>query len=264
MAKERWQGRVVYYTRPELFPLFAASGLPVEVLQAPAGERYPQEGYDAFISLMSLPGLFGTVTETIPANVPYLHAPADRLERWRSRFGAGPELKVGLLWAGRKENTIQSRRSCDLRQLSPLAGIPNVRFYSLQMGAEAQELEDAPAGLEIVDLGRDIVDFADTAAILQRLDLFISIDSATAHLAGALGRPAWTLLIFTPDWRWLIEREDSPWYPTMRLFRQPKFDEWDPVWRRVAEELRRAAEAWNSAPGSDSAVRTLLGVHRSG
>jgi len=133
--------------------------------------------------------------------------------------------------------------------LAPLAGIAGVRFYSLQVGPEARQLKDAPAGLDIVDLGRDIHDFADTAAILQQLDLLISVDSAPAHLAGALGRPVWTLLPYVADWRWQIDREDTPWYPTMRLFRQPKFGAWAPVWDRVAQELRSLVEARRSPDG---------------
>jgi Flp pilus assembly protein TadD len=237
MVKERWQGRVVYYSCPELYALFKASGLPTEIVSWPT-MPYPQEGYDAFVSLMSVPGLFGTVTQTIPARVPYLSAPDDRVEAWRSRIDPGPELKVGLAWAGRRDTHLESRRACDLAQLSPLAGIPGVRYYSLQTGPDARQLERPPEGLEITDLGRDLVDFADTAAIMQHLDLVISIDTAAAHLAGALGRPAWILLPVSPDWRWLTDREDSPWYPTARLFRQQRPMQWEPIWRRVADALQ--------------------------
>jgi hypothetical protein len=143
------------------------------------------------------------------------------------------------VWAGRRDSDFQNRRACDLPQLSLLAGIPGVRFYSLQTGPDARQLEDAPECLKIVDLGGSVADFADTAAILQHLDLFISVDTASAHLAGALGRPAWVLLPYAANWRWLLHREDSPWYPTLRLFRQPRPGAWAPVWEQVAEELRR-------------------------
>jgi Flp pilus assembly protein TadD len=253
--KRRWQGSIHCYTDPALFPLFEASGLPARILSlpcfgaAPCDIPYPGEGYDAFVSLMSLPAHFHTVTETIPADVPYLRAPEDRVTRWREALDEGSELRVGLTWSGRRDEFYRNRRSCDLPQLAPLAGIAGVRFYSLQVGSEARQIEDAPAGLDIVDLGKEIQDFADTAAILQQLDLLISIDSAPAHVAGALGRPVWTLLPFVADWRWLTDREDSPWYPTMRLFRQPKVGAWEPVWDRVAQELRNLVECGRSPGG---------------
>jgi Flp pilus assembly protein TadD len=248
MAKERWRGHVRYYnSHPELLALFQASRLPVEIVAWSRETPYPVEGYDAYVGLMSLPGLYRTTTETIPAGVPYLRAPKDRAEAWRGRIGRGPELNVGLVWAGRTDYNIDRRRASDVSHLAPLAGMDGVRFYSLQMGAEARQLEAAPAGLEIVGLGKDIRDFADTAAIIERLDLLVSIDSAPAHLAGALGRPVWTLLPFSADWRWLIDREDSPWYPTMRLFRQPKYGAWAPVWSRAAEELKLVAEGRSAA-----------------
>jgi Flp pilus assembly protein TadD len=250
MVKSRWRGRVVFYCTPHLFPLFEASELPVEIVCWPAGRPYPKEEFDAFIGLISMPFMFRTDIGTIPARVPYLTPPVDRAAKWRDRLETGSELRVGLVWAGGgRENYMQSRRSCNLRQLAPLAGVSGVRFYSLQVGADARQLEDPPEGLEIVDLGKDIQDFADTAAILQQLDLLISIDTAAAHLAGALGRPVWTLLLLGADWRWMVDREDSPWYPTMRLFRQPKFGAWAPVWDRVAQELRNLVESGRSPVG---------------
>jgi len=239
LAREQY---VVYYSCPELYELFEASELVTEIVSWPPSAPYPQEGYDAFISLMSLPGLFGTVTETIPADVPYLRAPRDRSAAWRERLDIGEDMSVGLVWAGRREGQGDARRTCDPALLAPLAGIPGVRLFSLQTGSDAKQLQQPPHGLEITDLGADIRDFADTAAIMEQLDLIISIDTASAHLAGALGRPAWILLPFAADWRWLIDREDSPWYPTVRLFRQPRWNSWEPVWNRVADELRALVE----------------------
>ncbi len=239
MVKSRWQGRVVFFAKPRLFPLFEASGFPVEIVSWPADTPHPREDFDAFIGLISLPCVFDTTIGTIPAEVPYLRASEERIAAWRDRVVRGSALRVGLVWAGIRTDYLQSRRSCDLPQLSALAGIPGVRFYSLQVGPEAKQIEAAPNGLEIVDL--DEPDFVDTAAIMRHLDLVISIDTAPAHLAGALGLPVWVALPFAPDWRWLIDREDSPWYPTMRLFRQPKFGAWEPVWKRIADELRQMA-----------------------
>jgi tetratricopeptide (TPR) repeat protein len=239
MVKSRWQGRVTFYCYPRLFELFAASGLPAELVPWPIERPLVQAGFDAYAYLPGLPGLLGTVPETIPADVPYLSVPEERLARWRARIEEGPELKVGLVWAG-----AEAARSCRLEQLAPLANIPGVRFYSLQAGPAAQQLPEPPQGLEIVDLHEP--DFAETAAILQQLDLLISVDTAPAHLAGALARPCWVALAYSPDWRWLLDREDSPWYPTVRLFRQPRFGAWEPVWTRVAEELRSMAESRGS------------------
>jgi Flp pilus assembly protein TadD len=242
MAKSRWMGEVVFTAYPVQIPLFEASELPIRIVPWSPHADGPHPDFDAVISLMSLPGLFRTNSETIPSRVPYLRAPGERLSAWSERIDASSALKIGLVWAGTPSPMVR-QRACDLYQLAPLAGIPGTRFYSLQLGESAKQLQDPPEGLGIVDLGKHIVDFADTAAAMQHLDLVISIDSAPAHLAGALGRPVWTLLPFYADWRWLIDREDSPWYPTMRLFRQPRPNAWEPVWNRVAEELRRFVRA---------------------
>jgi Flp pilus assembly protein TadD len=248
MVKSRWRGRVVFYCTPRLFPLFEASELPVEIVSWPAGKPYPKEKFDAFIGLISLPSVFGTDIDTIPADIPYLRAPQDRIAAWRDRIVQGPELRVGLVWAGGNRNdNLLGRRSCGLQDLAPLAGISGVRFYSLQVGAEAKQIEDPPEGLEIVDLGEP--NFLETAAIMRHLDLLVSIDTAPAHLGGALGLPVWMVVPFAAEWRWMVDREDSPWYPTMRLFRQPKFGAWAPAWVRVAEELRNLVGAGRSPGG---------------
>ncbi len=251
MIGERWQGRVVYCVGPELFPLFSASGLPAEIACRPPFTPYPHQGCDAFIGLMSLPGIFHTSAGTIPASVPYLRAPEERTARWNDRLGSGQDLRIGLAWTGSKYHPNDRRRSCHVSQLAPLAGIPGVKLYSLQVGPDAGPQTGGPDCPGIENLGAGISDFADTAAILQKLDLLISVDSAPAHLAGALGRPAWVVLPFDPDWRWQLGREDSPWYPTVRLFRQERTDEWAPVWERVAMELRRFAESRTADRGSD-------------
>jgi TPR repeat/Glycosyltransferase family 9 (heptosyltransferase) len=190
--------------------------------------------------LMSLPLVFGTTLATVPAEVPYLTAPyltAPKAARpARPLEGPIAGLRVGLVWAGSATNAKDQFRSMTLEQLAPLVAVEGVRFYSLQMGEAATQLAAMPPAT-ITDLTEGIGDMADTAARIAELDLVIAVDTAVAHLAGALGRPVWLLLPFAPDWRWLLEREDSPWYPTMRLFRQPRFGDWDAVVERVRGAL---------------------------
>ena len=240
MVKDRWQGRVTFYCYPELFSVFAASGLPAEIIPWPRARPYVQAGFDAYTYLMGLPCLFGTVVETIPADIPYLRAPETGPAAWRADMAECRELKVGLVWAGSAKTAHDRYRSCRLAHLAPLAGIPGVRFYSLQAGPGAEQLREPPPGLEILDLNEP--DFAETAAILECLDLLVSVDTSPAHLAGALARPCWVLEQYSPEWRWFLDREDSPWYPTARVFRQPRLGAWEPVWTKVAEELRKMAE----------------------
>jgi len=204
----------------------------VDAVVADAAEHGTALAADRAVSLMSLPRLLGTTLENL-SGAPYLRAPADEVARWAPRVPATGRPRVGLAWAGSGSQQ-DDRRSLTFEDLSPLLDVAGVDFYSLQLGAH-------PSGL--IDLTADIADFADTAALMSHLDLVISVDTAVAHLAGALGRPTWTLLALTPawrEWRWLLDREDSPWYPTMRLFLQERAGEWAPLVARVAEALRRS------------------------
>ena len=188
--------------------------------------------------MLSLPRAFGTTLASIPRNVPYLQADAREVEKWRGRLAEdASSIKVGLSWAGRPEHKNDRNRSMPLARFAPLAQVPGVRFYSLQKGEAAAQAKAPPAGMELIDWTEELNDFADTAALIANLDLVISVDTAVVHLAGAMGKPVWTLLPFAPDWRWLLDRQDSPWYPTMRLFRQPSIGDWDSVMQRVAGAL---------------------------
>jgi hypothetical protein len=189
--------------------------------------------FDLHTPLLSLPRDFATTLETIPADVPYLSPEPERIEAWRTRL-KGEGFKVGLVWAGNAKP--DAARTVPAALLTKLAGIPNVRFYGLQKRS-APTYQPAPAELELTDLDEGLTDFHETAAAMMNLDLILTIDTAAAHLAGALARPTWTLLPWSPDWRWMLDREDSPWYPTMRLFRQGRQDEWGDVIDRVREEL---------------------------
>ncbi|MDX2181313.1 MAG: tetratricopeptide repeat-containing glycosyltransferase family protein [Bryobacteraceae bacterium] len=191
----------------------------------PLGADLPP--FAAQIPLMSLPAAFHTTLDSIPP-APYLAAPAARGVRWAEILEAYPPPRVGLVWAGNPGHKNDRNRSLPPESLAPLTALP-ATFFTLQPDAEA------PAG--VVSLAGHIRDFADTAAAIERLDLTISVDTSVAHLAGALGRPIWTLLPHAPDWRWLLDRRDSPWYPSMRLYRQPSRGDWESVVREVAADL---------------------------
>jgi hypothetical protein len=195
--------------------------------------------------LLSLPRLFGTTLATIPADVPYLFAKPELIEHWRRELAGVAEFQVGLAWQGDPRHTEDKARSIPLAQFEPLAQIPGVRFYSLQKGPGTEQLAAAGERLRIIDLGPRLDEqtgaFLDTAAVMKNLDLVITCDSGVAHLAGALGVPVWVALAFTGDWRWLLERTDSPWYPTMRLFRQPRPGDWPAVFAQLAAALRERA-----------------------
>lgn len=194
----------------------------------------PVPHFDYYANLGSLPRIFGTTLATIPASTPYLRVPAERRAAWRERIATYDGLNVGLAWAG---NALPDpRRSLALAELRPLLDVAGVRFFALQKGVPDAEVTAATAG-RVQPLGSHLADFGDTAAAIEALDLVISIDTSVAHLAGALGKPVWTMLVRNADWRWLVDREDSPWYPTMRLFRQERRGEWGPVIERVVRAL---------------------------
>ena len=207
-----------------------------------AGEPLPP--FDIHIPMMSLPLTFGTTVESIPQNVPYISADAARCEFWRAWLAENDSiLKVGIVWGGRTDTTQRSLRSVRLRDWLPIFRVPDVDFVSLQVGRGIEQIKQLPGRQPVRDASCHIEDFADTAALVSQLDLVIAVDTAVAHLAGALGKPVWVLLPFAPDWRWMLGREDSPWYPSMRLFRQQRALEWEPVISRVRKELQTLVEA---------------------
>ncbi len=228
--------RVVVGCPPALHALL--STVPGVAAVVTDGMKVP--AFDLQAALMSLPRVFGTRLETIPADTPYVSASPEQREAWRAPVtAAGPALNVGLAWAGHPQNRNDRRRSMPLAALAPLATVPGVTLHSLQGGDAAGQITSAPFRLVDHHAGRH--DFAGLAGLIENLDLVISVDTVTAHLAGALGKPAWTVLPFSPDWRWLLDRDDSPWYPTMRLFRQSIAGDWGAVLTRVARELAHAA-----------------------
>jgi len=203
----------------------------------------PVPAFDHHCPLLSLPRAFGTTLATIPAPLAYLAAEPERAGRWRARLTASAVAprKVGLIWAGNPEMWDDHLRSPGLAVLAPVLAVPGVHFFCLQLGPGRRDLAALPGSACFTDLGAEITDFADTAAIMDGLDLVISSCTAPAHLAGALGRPLWLMLAFAPDWRWFRDRTDSPWYPSARLFRQPR----PGAWPEVAAAIARALEDLN-------------------
>jgi uncharacterized protein (TIGR03032 family) len=240
----------------DLMPLFAT--LPGIAELRNAGTITLAE-FDAYLPLLSLPQVFGTTLATIPAAVPYFDvttlrrrkdpAALPRLEPW-----AGP--RVGLVWAGGPTDRHDRHHSCAVREFLPVLRTPGMAFYSVQTGERRGELTELPANLPVQDLAAQVGDYGDLAIILEQLDLVLSVDTSVAHLAGALGKPVWVLLSAVPDWRWFLEGETTPWYPTMRLFRQTRPGEWAEVMARVAQALAawRAQGAPKGAPGGVAAI----------
>lgn len=229
-------GKVSFAVPPTLVRLMSESLPGIEVI-AKGGPSAPPD-YDC--ALLSLAHIFKTRFETIPATIPYLRPPAEVAARWRQQLGTAPGLRVGIVWAGRSDHANDFRRSIEFAALGPIFAVPGVSFASLQVGSPLAALAAHPT-LKIADLSPQLKDFAETAGAIAALDLVIAVDTAVAHLAGALGRPVWVLLPWVTDWRWLLEREDNPWYPTMRLFRSNQDETLPDIVGRVAEELAAVA-----------------------
>lgn len=210
------------------------------------GETLPRADWQ--VPLMSLPQVMGTSLTSIPADVPYLRADPDEAATWRQRLAASPRPRVGLVWAGNPRHENDHNRSMPARFLAPLIADGQATMFSLQVPASATDLAVLPG---VTDLATELTDFAATAAGIEALDLVISVDTAVVHLAGALGKPVWLLLPYVPEWRWLLEREDSPWYPTMRLFRQSSPGDW----AGVVEQVAAALAGWSPEHGSSSEAR---------
>jgi hypothetical protein len=201
----------------------------------PVGQTPPH--FDFACPLMSIPLWYGTELDTIPANIPYLRPDPKLVESWRPYFQTDPAFKVGLAWAGRPTHANDLNRSTTLSSFFPLAQIPGLSFYSLQKGPSAAQAPAAEPRMRIVDLSPRLDNFDVTAAIISQLDLVIAVDTVVIHLAGAMGKPVWPILAFCPDWRWMLNRSDTPWYPTMRLFRLPRRGDWPAVIENVKNAL---------------------------
>ena len=195
-----------------------------------------KNNFDYHVPLLSLPGLFNTTLENIPSASPYLSADNKLIRMWQKRIASNELFKVGIVWAGSNTHKGDHIRSIRLSDFKVLSDIKGIKLFSLQKEKYAKWTDIDPGEVVDIDLGAEVLDFADTAAIIENLDLVVSVDTSVAHLAGALGKEVWTLLPFSPDWRWMLNRSDSPWYPTMRLFRQPSVCDW----KSVLQEVRKA------------------------
>jgi tetratricopeptide (TPR) repeat protein len=198
--------------------------------------------FDLQTPLLSLPRIFGCTLANIPAKVPYLHVSPELNDYWREQLRDVREFKVGIAWQGNPEHKRDRSRSVSLLAFASLASVQGIRLLSLQTGPGREKLTELKKSMPVMDLADECEDFADTAAVMNNLDLVVTVDTAVAHLAGALGVPVWVALPLVPDWRWLLEREDSPWYPTARLFRQDDGGDWSGVFERMAEVLRQRLE----------------------
>jgi tetratricopeptide (TPR) repeat protein len=227
-------GRVILVCQPQLRSLLSRS--PGIDLLLENGECPPV--FDLQIPLLSLPGLLQTTTTSTPATIPYVFADPVTVQSWAEYFARFPELKVAIAWRGNVTHKSDRYRSIPPPSLQPLSKISGIRLFSVQKDATEKELGLIAADSPIIDLG--YLDLAATAAVMMHMDLIVSCDTSIAHLAGALGRPVWLALSCTPDWRWLLHRQDTPWYPTMRIFRQSAVGAWTPVLEIMAQQLEHA------------------------
>jgi hypothetical protein len=194
---------------------------------------------------MSLPGMLGTCPENVPANVPYIQADPDLVLKWRQELKGVDGFKIGIAWQGRPTYRGDRQRSIALEEFTQLAAVRGVKLISLQKGVGIEQLSAQAGRCDVLEWGNRLDEsagpFMDTAAVMMNCDLVITSDTAIAHLAGALGVPVWVALNAVPDWRWLLDRDDSPWYPTMRLFRQKEKGCWADVFQFMSQEVKTLA-----------------------
>jgi tetratricopeptide (TPR) repeat protein len=239
-------GTVIFEAHRPLMPLLQTMSAIDEVIPFNSSSP-PAIRYDLHIPLLSLPLLMKTTLAKVPAKIPYLHADPQRAAAWRGRLPEGG-LRVGLVWSG---SATDPQRACRLKDWQAWWGDERIRFFSLQKGPATDQAEALTASQPMVQLGAELTNFSETAAAIAHLDLVISVDTAVAHLAGAMGKPVWVLLPLVPDWRWLLNRGDSPWYPTARLFRQTRRNDWS----QVIDEVGAALKTLLGATIEDTAVQ---------
>jgi len=231
---------IVFECRKDLYTLcFEQSGIDIVIAQGAKVSRC-----DYHLPLLSLPQVFNTTVDTIPNQVPYLYVPEKKQQLWQEKIGETDKCKIGIAWAGNPLHPNDLYRSCDLSMFIPFLAFDNAKYFSLQKNYRLDQLETLPKNINLVNLDKAIFDYQDTAACIMQLDLIITVDTSIAHLAGALGKAVWVLIPYVPDWRWMLEREDSPWYPTMRLFRQQSLGDWIAVVENITHHLSQKLMSW--------------------
>jgi hypothetical protein len=229
----RTGAKVVLEIQPELTELLAR----IEGVVSVVARGEPLPDYDVHCPVGSLPRALRTEVATIPAEIPYLTPSAERIAKWRERIESLPSTRIALAWAGSGAHANDRNRSIALSRLTPLLDVKHANFVSIQRELRGEDAEPLARTPRLMHIGDALDDFEDTAAVAALVDVVISVDTSVVHLAGALGRPTWILLPFCPDWRWLLDRDDSPWYPTAQFFRQPTPGDWDSVIARVKDAL---------------------------
>ncbi|MBV8634553.1 MAG: hypothetical protein JO002_08700, partial [Burkholderiaceae bacterium] len=232
LLKARGAAAVIVYSHRVLVKIL----LTMTSMVVDADHGVSVDAFDCHCSMLSLPYLFKTTVDTIPAEVPYLRLPPKAGERWAKALASRPGLKVGLTWAGSRHTARDRLRSVPLQEFAPLMAVPGVQFVVLQKDDESREQMRA-LDWPMIDWMDECDDLLDTAALVDQLDLVISVDTVIVHMAGALGKPVWLLNRYESEWRWLTEGETSPWYPSMRIFRQAAMHDWHSVIAGVAKEL---------------------------
>jgi tetratricopeptide (TPR) repeat protein len=257
MLKQTQQGTIIFAC-PTLLKNLLENFAGIDELIVNGLNREPNVNYDVWIPLLSLGRIFQTTLENLPRYTPYVYANPQKALIWQHSIKT-TGLKVGLIWAGNPRHKNDHHRSCHLKQLAPLFEVSGIQWFSLQKGEAEKQLYEINSPVQIVACAKELNDFSDTAAAMLNMDLIISVDTSTAHLAGALGRNTWILLPFAPDWRWLMDRTDSVWYPNAKLFRQSKEGDWTSIIEIVKNELKQLVIKKNSSqpPLSQQTVQYL-------
>jgi Tfp pilus assembly protein PilF len=230
-------GDIIFETQEPLIGLFK-DFQGIDRLIPKSTEGVSPTDMDFYTPLLSLPAIFNTTLDTMPGTLPYLHADVDKTGYWRERL-PGNGFKVGIVWAGGAKNPNDRNRSCRLRQFESIANISGVRLIGMQKGKAAEQVKALPPGMVVINYGPELEDFTDTMGLIENLDLVIAVDTAVAHLVGAMGKPVWLVLTFAHHWPWLLNRTDSPWYLSMRIYRQKKKGDWASVFDRIGKDLQR-------------------------
>ena len=230
--------KVIFKTHSSLVELLKQSDLKAEILDY----AYPDQKVicDTYISIMSIPRLLKTNLENIPSSSGYLKAGKEKVEEFKEKYCNNDSFKIGIKWKGTLKGN--QNRQVPLKYFYDIAKLPDVKVYSFQKGPGIEQLQEVPDDINIIDLGVTVHNFADTAAALENMDLIICNDTSLAHLSGALGKPTWILIPDIPEWRWMLDREDSPWYDSVRLFRQKEAGNWEELMQRVIKNINDLRE----------------------